>query len=295
MGIVLRTSDLVVHFLHAYTHTIQLQVDGSCRLSQDVGYIQPVICHWACPDPELKLTPPAVFEAVDDIISTSCVSAKSISAIHKYAHGLLLLINHEVNNHDKSTLPVIGSRLSSCLLDVMALSLKVARAGLKSKGLGVKKEQQMGVPTAAYQCTYKHEFDAMVRTGCYMPNRPLLRTLPWFWYDYLNSLERQKRVWERACNHKAECVQEVQNHLMLLGETCNKHKTTHRALLPGMFTVFCVGCGMCEGFEIMPVAESPMTAFHIFTQRAWTDQDYTVLQTYRDLGIWYDHFSEPQL
>lgn len=41
---------------------------------------------------------------------------------------------------------------------------------------------------------------------------------------------------------------------------CTKHTTSHPSLLPGVFVMFCQH-GICYGFEIMRVSESPNTAF----------------------------------
>jgi hypothetical protein len=51
-----------------------------------------------------------------------------------------------------------------------------------------------------------------------------------------------------------------------LDSYCRKHSSSHPTLSPGIFTVFCRH-GICFGFSLMTVSESPRTPFNIFLSR----------------------------
>ena len=50
------------------------------------------------------------------------------------------------------------------------------------------------------------------------------------------------------------------------GEACNKFARKHSELTPGLFTVFCAH-GICLGFKLMMIKESPKTAFDLLYTR----------------------------
>ena len=63
-------------------------------------------------------------------------------------------------------------------------------------------------------------------------------------------------------------------------------------LLPGLFTIFCLRCCVCVGFELMDNPESPATPFKIFAQRAWTQADFDIREQWLRHGIWEDTVTE---
>lgn len=238
--------------------------EGDCvYLDKELDKIRKVLAHWGCPDPEIKLMPVNVFADVHFIISENQISGKILSNIHLYAPGLHSLIVHDHAQHPDLSKQ---AKVSSQLLALLATSLDVATSGLKSKSTSSSVSR-------AYEDPFDTPFEAMVKTASYFPNRPVIRTFPWLYYDYLNKAATNKRRELQEMEAKAAADKALQDDVKKMGNTCNKFKTTRHVLLPGIFTVFCAGCGMCEGFEMMPVAESPMTAFHVFAHRAWTCKD----------------------
>ena len=91
-----------------------------------------------------------------------------------------------------------------------------------------------------------------------------------------------------AENDRVDADKILRDQSKMMGETCNKYKSRQRAITPGPFTVFCRGCGVCEAFEMMPIAESPLTAFRMFAHRAWRTDDHEVLRHFEEDGIWND-------
>ena len=254
---------------------IAAREDGDlCYLSPNLEGIRDVLAHWGCPDPEIKLVPPNVFEEVSRIIREKSASQQDLQKISVYSCGL-----HDLIVHDRATHKVVASKgqLSSQLLALLQSSLSKARNSLET-GAGC---------TAPYS-TPLSDFEEMVRTGSYFPNHPVIRTFPWFMYDFNNRIAKNKRDEEHYKNAKLQAKQELHNELGEMGHTCNKHKTSQRSLTPGIFTVFCGGCGVCEGFEMMPVAESPLTAFHVFANRAWHSNDHVAAKFYEDNNVWFD-------
>jgi hypothetical protein len=73
-----------------------------------------------------------------------------------------------------------------------------------------------------------------------------------------------------------------------MGVTCNKNKEKHRALTPGLEITNCGGCGACEAFDLMPFAESPVTAFRMFAHRAWRESDRKAKKKWEEEGVWED-------
>ena len=71
--------------------------------------------------------------------------------------------------------------------------------------------------------------------------------------------------------------------------TCNKYKhKVGKRITPGLFTFFCLQCGVCVGFELFDAVESPGRAFLTFALRAWTAADFAVLHEWENNHIWKD-------
>ena len=131
----------------------------------------------------------------------------------------------------------------------------------------------------------------MIKTGIYAPTHPVIRTFPYFRQDYLSNMSRTSRR-NKETNKQNDAREEAMHLLRVqserMGATCNKYKAKHRALTPGLFTVFCGSCGVCEAVELMPSFESPATAFRMFAHRAWRSDDYLVKRDHEELNIWAD-------
>lgn len=246
--------------------------------------IRHVIAHWGCADPELKLIPPAVFPQVLQLIASSSKAelGASLSNIELYADGL-----HMLMMYDSKCNPELAAqgKISPQLAKLLESSLLVAQQGLKA----LSADLDQVIITKAYENPFKgNEFAEMIRTGSWFPTHPLVRVFPWFWRDNENLAERFNRKLLQATNLMNDVVQQRAQDLESYGSTCHKHKSSNHGLVPGIFTVFCGGCGACEGFEIMPIAESPATAFQIFAQRAWVTADFSKHQWHQSHGIWAD-------
>jgi hypothetical protein len=259
---------------------MQTEDTDHVRLDPVLNSIRDVLVHWGCPDPEIKLVPPIVFAEVVKIIRTKCVSKLELDKISVYADGV-----HALLKHDKSTNPHLAAqgRVSDALVALLTRCISIA-----SSSLCVNQSV-----TKQYVSPFTTPFEEMVKTGSYFPNHPVIRTFPWFLYDFNNSMAKTKRQEALFMKLKDQAEIELKEELDQMGHTCNKYKSSQRALTPGIFTVFCGGCGVCEGFEIMPVAESPLTAFHVFANRSWNSHDETTLknsrgQTTFNTGAWVD-------
>jgi len=134
---------------------------------------------------------------------------------------------------------------------------------------------------------FKTEFEQFVRSCSYSPCHPIIRTFPRFKYDHLAEQSKTRRDLKKAAE-AAAVANQLRTESERLGKTCNKYKTRQRALTPGLFTVFCGGCGVCLSFEMMPVCESPVTAFRTFAHRAWRRDDFATFQEFTDTGKWND-------
>ena len=61
----------------------------------------------------------------------------------------------------------------------------------------------------------------------------------------------------------------IANQASMDRDSCRKNAYRHPTLSPGVFTLFCMH-GVCYGFEILKLCESPKHPFSIFKTRFWT-------------------------
>lgn len=245
-----------------------------------------VLAHWGCPDPELKFIPPPVFKIVQDIIdreglysSPTETGTEMVHRISMYADGLHSLIMYDNRVH-----PDLAQegKLSPALVALLQRSLGIARSSLKANSY-VQGESV----TKPYISIFATAFEEMVRTGIYAPCHPVMRTFPYFRQDYLAGMSQSRRT-NKQSSAKLEAQRLLREQSQRMGATCNKYKTKQRALTPGLFTVFCGRCCVCEAVELMPRFESPITAFRMFAHRAWRTDDHAVLDFYREKAVWLD-------
>jgi hypothetical protein len=233
--------------------------------------------HWASGAPEVKLVPPRLFDVVREVAQTGLLSATASHEITNHSDCLYCLLKEGQNKeHMKSLLLVCLERASNCL---------------KAKGgqgkMSGRQLETAGGATRAWKNVFIDGFDEMVRTGTYAPHHPVIRQLPDFRQDYLAEVSK-KRSRVVAKEDRTRVLDELRKQAEITGMGCNKYKTKHRALTPGLFTVFCGGCGICEAFEMMPDAESPLTAFRMFAHRAWVTQEHNAYTTWKRIGVWDD-------
>jgi hypothetical protein len=243
-----------------------------------------VLAHWGCPDPELKFIPPPIFKIVQDIIDHAGLyspptDTEMVHRISMYADGLHSLILYDNRMHPNLAQE---GKLSPALVALLQRSLNIARSSLEAKSYVQGKSV-----TKPYINTFTTAFEEMVRTGIYAPCHPVMRTFPYFRQDYLAGMSQSRRT-NKQSSAKAEAQRLLREQSQRMGATCNKYKTKQGALTPGLFTVFCGRCCVCEAVELMPRFESPVTAFKMFAHRAWRTDDHAVLNFHRDSGIWLD-------
>jgi hypothetical protein len=237
-----------------------------------------VLKHWASGAPEIKLLPPQLFDIVDGVTQNGILSETAAGEVTNHSDCLYCLLKESgVTNDMKNLLRVCLTRARNCL------KAKGASHGVLSKA---HLERSGGV-TRAWKNVFIDSFDEMVRTGAFAPGHEVIRQLPDFRQDHLAETSKG-RTRRAAKQERASVLEELRKQAAITGVTCNKYKTKHRALTPGLFTVFCGGCGICEAFEMMPDAESPLTAFRMFAHRAWVSQEHEAYKLWKETGVWTD-------
>jgi hypothetical protein len=260
-------------------------VSGNVALLADddnYGLILRVLAHWGCPDPELKFLSPPVFKVVQRIIDADGrFSQHDLPPIALYADGLhsLIIYDARVNPHLAEE-----GKLSSEMVSLLKASLRIAQSSLQSKSFVEGKPVTQPFDRKSH---FRSDFEEMVKTGIFAPTHPVMRTFPYFRQDYLSSMSSTRRR-NKQSQERDEALHLLRVQSERMGATCNKYKTRQRALTPGLFTVFCGSCGVCEAVELMPVFESPVTAFRMFAHRAWRADDYDVIAQYEMHSIWAD-------
>jgi hypothetical protein len=209
------------------------------------------------------------------------LSQNDLQPIALYADGL-----HSLVVYDRLVNPLLAEqgKLSSELLSLLKTSLRIAQSSLRSKSF------VQGQPVTKpfdRKSHFQTDFEEMVKTGIYAPTHPVMRTFPYFRQDYLAGMSQTRRTKKQSVERE-EAVHLLRVQSERMGATCNKYKARQRALTPGLFTVFCGSCGVCEAVELMPAFESPVTAFRMFAHRAWRADDYLVLAQYEEFGVWAD-------
>ena len=254
----------------------------------DYKLIWRVLAHWGCPDPELKLISPLVFKAVNDIIvADGKFDSELMQPINLYADGLNLLITYDGRVHPNLAKE---GKLSPQLLSLLKRSLDIAQSSIQDKA--EHRTDSNGDPVAVTQpyLRWQHfetEFEEFVKTGVFSPSHPAMRTFPYFRQDYLACMSQTRRESKR--NEDRKSAQDIlRQQSERFGANCNKYKARTRALTPGLFTVFCGSCGVCEYLELMPRFESPVIAFRVFGHRAWREDDHLVMKQFDKFGLWDD-------
>jgi hypothetical protein len=221
--------------------------------------------------------------AVQEIISTrKRPSGEQQKSIGLYGEGVTALLKLDAVQFPK----VAGEgKISRRLKDLLALSLRVAEAGLRG---------QPGLPgcvSKPWDGGGMTEFERFIRTGTWAPQHPVIRTLPPFRYDYNCEMARarkDKNIDAAQSKVRVEALKVLDEQAKSLGTSCTKFRTSHRALTPGLFTVFCAGCGVCECLEMMDHSECPLVPFRELAHRAWRPADFVAREVLRQTGVWKD-------
>jgi hypothetical protein len=255
---------------------------------RDYTTIRRVLAHWGCPDPELKFICPPVFKTVRTIIDADGKIDSSLTQrISLYADGLSSLIEYDGRVHPELAKQ---GKLSSQLVSLLRVSLHIATSSIRDKTEHRKDCNGDRISVTQPYIRSSHfdtEFEEFVRTGVFSPNHPAMRTFPYFQQDYLAGMSQTRRTNKRRAD-KAQAQHLLRVQSERFGANCNKYKVRTRALTPGLFTVFCGSCGVCEYVELMPRFESPVIAFRVFAHRAWREDDYSVIKQFKEYALWDD-------
>jgi hypothetical protein len=248
--------------------------EGMVKLVPGLGAIRHVLAHYSSSAPDLQLINPLTIDVVAKICeSRELPEGRDLELLSTYAEGV-----HQLLKHDAATAK--KGKISKRLQKLLSMSLGVARAGLRGVHPCVTKPWRDDMSP----------FERMVRTGTYTTTlHRVIRTLPPFHSDYINEMARLRSA--RASSLDKDALEKINVALAESTEQakslggCTKFKTSHRALTPGIFTVFCGGCGVCELFELMDHAECPLTPFRIFAHRAWRPKDLEAHDTTEDAWL----------
>mmetsp|Transcript_31883 Transcript_31883/g.78205 ORF Transcript_31883/g.78205 Transcript_31883/m.78205 type:complete len:217 (-) Transcript_31883:307-957(-) len=215
--------------------------------------------------------PPPCMPVVEQAIQNKVLDAAGMRVICMYGHGLHSLIE---NDRKLNSIRAQEGRLSSALVRVLAVSLGLARACLVANNSQIPETKPWDRPDWT-------PFEEMVRTGTCAPNNPVVQTLPHFRQDFLNDKKKAKARGDKDTEREV-CTKILREQAAFTADTCTKYKMRHRALTPGLFTVFCGGCGRCLAWELMACTESPATPFKLFALRAWTPAQH---EAYANMSV----------
>merc|ERR1712127_466833 len=107
-------------------------------------------------------------------------------------------------------------------------SLKCVHRSLKSTTLDIQTRPYAGVAEMS-------PVEKMLRTGVWAPHNDVIRTLPSFQRDRVNSLAMARRHDKRGVE-KTQALAELRNESRRRGVSCNKYKDRRGALTSGLFT-----------------------------------------------------------
>jgi hypothetical protein len=138
---------------------------------------------------------------------------------------------------------------------------------------------------------HQESFEDIVRSASYFPAHPVFRRLPLTKHDAANEYAYDRRQKEKSAKTN-EALDLLKQQKLETGVCCRKYKEKNSALTPGLFTVFCVRCCVCVGFEMMSDPESPATPFKIFALRAWTQADFDIREEWLRNAVWRDTVTE---
>jgi hypothetical protein len=228
---------------------------------------------------------------------------QELSQVIQCAMGVYNLVRMDVVLHPKGPAQAVGTaaqegkpRLSSDLRELLKTSLGLAEAALQLKAPVVREDirEPHQLTSSPYVSSKpdRSPFEVMMWTGSWFPWHPVIRTIPECLQDHIARMARKsKSALKKADERMAALEKAAAEHvdrIQMEGTLCTKYKTSFRAITPGIFAVFCVRCGVCEGFEMMSHAESTLVPFRIFCHRMWTRKDAEVWERFKKTGKWKD-------
>lgn len=280
-------------YFKEYLKLVPAPLDGSMlRLERKIqSNFFSLLRHWASGAPEVVLLPCATFEAVREIIATRLVSPASAKIVGLHSPLLRTLIDLRLSKVIRGGLNV---SVSDDLVALLQVCLKKAENCLKSCGGAAANYRaaalnEKGASNAWENC-FKDSMDEFLRTGIWTSSEhPVVREIPRMRYDLL-AAKSNEQYHKKVAKEELDLLEKLVCECDLMGCTCNKYKSKVRSLTPGLFTVYCGGCGVCELFELLPEAESPVTVFRTFAHRAWTVQELAAYEKWKNDGEWIDPF-----
>lgn len=244
--------------------------------------------HWGSGAAEVLLIPERIFPAVEDVIQNRFVSASSSRQIAMHSDLLFRLFTLPVSKSSRDG----RESVSDELVALLTFSLQRARNCLMAVGgtaaCSAVQLERTGASTPWTNC-FIDATDEFVRTGIWASlDHPVIRKFDFEFRQDLLAERSKKQSRKDADKAEQKLLDELMEECEIMGFLCNKYKSKKRSLSPGLFTVYCGGCGICEFFELLPEAESPLTVFRTFVHRAWTSQELEAYETWRNTGTWID-------
>jgi hypothetical protein len=249
---------------------------GSVSLCSECHNIRHVLQLFSTLDPEIKLIPQILMDIIKVIISSKgkLPDADDMEKISTYWDGVYALFKHDSTQYPKKR---SEGMISELMLTLLTVSFSLVQA--------CKASDDTAQPVGRFWYFSMPPFEKMVRTGSFAGKKhPIIRTLPFFQQDYL-LLQQARSTGLKKDTARDEAMKGLSEQTLKLGARCHKYKTRYRALTLGLFTVFCAGCGMCKAFEMMPCAESPLTAFRMFAHWAWTPKHLAMWESARSMQM----------
>mmetsp|Transcript_17898 Transcript_17898/g.43846 ORF Transcript_17898/g.43846 Transcript_17898/m.43846 type:complete len:239 (-) Transcript_17898:61-777(-) len=223
---------------------------------------------------------------VSAMIATKQVTRTQLGQISRFSEGIRLLVQNDdrVRSDDAGVV-----HLSDTLVALLSASVDVAQAALRGeKGRCESRPWPKESPKIGSDgdlSSIRESYEDVVRSASWFPSNPVFRTLPWSKHDRANELAASRRKGKKSDAAEA-AVTFLQGEQVKKGFACNKYKEKNSKLTPGLYTVFCLGCSVCIGFELMDDPESPATPFRIFAQRAFTD--FKIRERWLRHAVWED-------
>lgn len=244
--------------------------------------------HWGSGAAEVVLIPERIFSAVEDVIQTRFVSASSSQQIAMFSDLLIRLFKLPVSKSSRDGRECVSDELVALLV----FSLQRARNCLMAVGgtaaCSAVQLERTGASTPWTNC-FIDPTDEFVRTGIWASlDHPVIRKFDFQFRQDLLAQRSKKQSRKDADRAEQKLLDQLMEESERMGALCNKYKSKKRSLSPGLFTVYCGGCGICEFFELLPEAESPLTVFRTFAHRAWTTQELEAYKTWQNTGTWID-------
>ena len=171
-----------------------------------------LIYHWSTPAPEIVFLPPRLVPSILDVLQNRCITVTQRDLIDTFSPELHQLLKHKQCWSGGANENGI---LSDSALALLQESLKCVQRSLRSSTLDIQTR-----PVAVRAAMSPVE--QMLRTGVWAPHNPVIRTLPTFQRDRVNSLAMARRHDKRDME-KNQALAELRAESRRRGVSCNKY------------------------------------------------------------------------